>query len=541
LSLVTSQTLIAVVCRDFSESGNRRPHGRSCARQVASGRPARPLAGAGSVRGALWGLLTRAVALVAVLLLASCGGGGAGGEGDPARLAPADAQFYFEAVVRPEGSLRDDALDAAGKVLVTDDPKARIRELVQRALEDIDYDRDVAPWLGERAAVWVEPSDGAYSPKVVLLAATDTDAARDSLELALDRDDQPQERSYRDRDYVVDASGVAAGIVDDFAVIGPENLYKRTVDAGEGDSLADADEYADAVDALPDERLAQFWAETSGLLEMAVRHDPLLGQLRELGAAAELPPVAGAFLANGERLELEVQVHDTLPFGGTPLLQELPGDSWAAIGAADLGAGLRDAINRFGGALGGVAIRGQLRRETGLDLDRDLLDWMGHAGFFVRGTTPETIDGGLVIQVTDTARATDAFGRIAGALQQAGGAEARPVEIEGAEQAFEIDDRSLPRPLILARSSERVVVTIGTAAAEAAFGSDDRLGDTDLYTEAQDLVGMEPNLLVSMPQLLGLVDRDSDSADARHYLQAYTVVAAGIAEDGTARVAAGLR
>jgi hypothetical protein len=166
---------------------------------------------------------------------------------------------------------------------------------------------------------------------------------------------------------------------------------------------------------------------------------------------------------------------------------------------------------------------------------------MGHAGFFVRGTSPETIDGGLVIQVTDTVRAADAFGRIVGAVQQARGTEARPVEIDGAEQAFALDDQSSPRPIVFARSSERVVVTSGTAAAEAAFGSDDRLGDTDLYAEAQDLVGMEPNLLLSMPDLLELVDRDADSADARHYLQAYTVLAGGIAEDGEARVAAGLR
>ena len=93
-------------------------------RRLHPARPARRLAGAGSFRGALWGVLIRAAALVAVLLVAGCGGAGAGGEGDPASVVPADAQFYAEAVVRPEGELRDDALDAAGKVLVTDDPGA---------------------------------------------------------------------------------------------------------------------------------------------------------------------------------------------------------------------------------------------------------------------------------------------------------------------------------------------------------------------------------------------------------------------------------
>ena len=380
-----------------------------------------------------------------------------------------------------------------------------------------------------------------YEPIVVLLAATDTDAARDSLEAMLARGGhEVTERSYRDSDYLVDPDGVAAGVVEDFVAIGPEALYKRTVDAAEGDSLADADEYADAVEALPDERLALFWTDTSRLLDMAAREDPLLGQLRSLASGGELPQIAGAFMANGDRLELEMQAGEMLPAQSTPLLQELPGDSWAAFGAGDVGTTLRDAIDRFGGALGGVAIRGQLRSELGLDLDRDLLDWIGHTGFFVRGTTPGTVDGGLVIQPTDDRRASDAFGRIVGAIQRARGAVARPVEIEGAEQAFAIDEKGSPHPIVLARGSERVVVTSGEAAAEAALGFDDRLGDTDLYAEAMELVGTEPSLLVSVPQMLELKGDDLGSTEDRRFLEAYTVLAVGIAEN-TARVAAGLR
>jgi Protein of unknown function (DUF3352) len=492
----------------------------------------------------LWGVLIRAAAVVAVLLVVGCGGAGSGGEGDPAAVVPADAQFYAEAVVRPEGDLRDDALGAAGKVLVTDDPEAQIRRIVEDMFavqgEDIDYERDIAPWLGERAAVWTQPTDREYEPVVVLLAATDTDAARESLEAMLARGGhEVSERSYSDSDYLVDRAGVAAGVVDDFVAIGPEALYRRTVDAAEGDSLADADEYADAVDALPDERLALFWTDMSELLDMAVRKDPVLGQLRSLASGGGLPQIAGALMANGDRLELEVQASEALPAQSTPLLQELPGGSWAAFGAGDVGKTLTDTINRFGGALGGVAIRGHVRRELGLDLDRDLLGWIGHAGFFVRGTTPEAVDGGLVIQTTDVRRSDDAFGRIVGAIQRERGTAARPVAIPGADQAFAIGDGRSSRPLVLARGSERVVAASGAAAAEAAFGTDDRLGDTDLYNEAMDLVGTEPSVLVSMPRVLEL-HADELTAEDRRFLEAYTVAAVGIAEN-TARVAVGLR
>jgi hypothetical protein len=436
--------------------------------------------------------------------------------------------------------VREDALAAASKVLATDDPEARIRELVEREIAgrgvEVDYERDLEPWLGERAALWSAPAGQAYDPTVELLAATDVDTARESLEAMLARGGhEVAERVYRDREYLVDRSGVAVGVVDSFAVIGPEALYKRTVDAVEGSSLAEADDYAEAVDALPDERLGVFWTETAALLDVAVRDDPLLGQLRSVVPADELPPVAGAFLADGDRLAVEARVSGGVPARGTRLIQELPGDSWLALAAADVGQSVRDGLDRFAGPLGGVAIRGEVRRETGLDLDRDLLDWIGHAGMFVRGTSPGAIDGGIVIRPTDMGRAEAAFGRIVGAVQQERGVTARPVEIDGADQAFAFEGADSPRRIVFARGSERVVMTVGEAAAEAALGFDDTLGETDVYAEAEELVGMEPTLLVAVPQLLELMDDE-----ARRHLEPFSVIAAGF-EDDDASLAAGLR
>jgi Protein of unknown function (DUF3352) len=519
-------------------------------------RAARPLP---SLRGALWGFVIRAAALIAVSLLIGCGGGGSADDGSPATAVPADALFYAEMVVRPKGSLREDALDAAGKVLVTDDPEGRIRELMREAFEDtgedFDFDRDVKPWLGERAGFWVRPTEAKDNFGVLLLSATDTDTAQQSLRASLERGGEPvSERSHGDTDYMVNADEeVAAGIVGDFVAIGREPELVRTIDAAEGDSLAEADEYADAVGVLADERLAHFWADTPALFELAARDDPDLDRLRSLVPLGDLPPVAGAFLANGDRLAVEIEARASKDLGletsGTPLLQELPGDAWAATGSSDLGESLRKSLDRFGGALGGVAVRGEVRRELGLDLDRDILDWIGHTGFFVRGTTPDTVDGGIVIQPTDEDRAADAFGRIVGAIQQFGDARARPVDIEGADQAFAIQDDSAPRPIVLARGSGLVVATYGEAAAEAALSDDDRLGEGDVYAEAEELVGMEPSLLVSMPQLLELADAagagsDPEFLEMRHYLEAFSVIAVGVNSGGkeaTVRFGAGLR
>jgi Protein of unknown function (DUF3352) len=504
----------------------------------------------------LWGLPIRALALVAILFVAGCGGGGADGEGDPASLVPADALVYLEAVARPEGSQREDALAAAGKLLRTDDPTARIEELLSGEVAEFDYERDLEPWLGERIGFWANTREG--DEGVAILSATDTDKARESLDRELRSEGQTlTDRSHRGVEYNVNSDGVAAAVIDDFAAIGREADLKRTIDAAEGDSLAETDRYSDAIDALEEEPLAHVWADTRGLFELAARQDPEIEQLRPLVPLDDLPPVAVGFVADGERLAVEVaargredlRLGSLLEGGGTPLLQELPGDTWAAYGVHELGKSARESIDRFGGAFGGVAIRSQLKRETGLDLDRDLLDWIGHAAVFVRGTSADSVDGGVVIQPSDEEKAADAFGRLAGAIQQAAGGPTRPIDVEGAEQALAINDAEAPRPLVFARGSGLVVLTYGEAAAEAALGSDDRLGETDTYEEAQDLVGMEPGFLVSMPEVLELAEAtgagsDADFTAARPYLEAFSVIAGGTIGDGDkfiGRLGAGLR
>jgi hypothetical protein len=512
-----------------------------------------------SLRGALWGTPKLRSAVLVGLALAAMGCGGAGaGDADPATAVPADAALYAEAVVRPEGSLREQALEAAGKVLLTDDPETEIRRSVERVFEhlELDYERDVKPWLGERAAIWM-PARAELETAAMLLAAIDTDAALSSLEAALKRSgESPSRRSYRGNEYLVADDG-AGGIVGDFLVTAAEADYKRTVDAFEGDSLAEADPYSGAVDELDDERLAHFWLDTAALFEQARAADPELGaradQLSSLVPLDELPPVVGSFAADGDRLAVEVRSRvdrgrfgSLLVGGSSPLVQEVPGDSWLALGSADVGESLSDTIDAIAGPIGGTALRREVRREAGLDLDRDVLDWIGDVAVFVRGDTPARLDGGLIIEPTDEERAADAFGRIVGAVQIAASNRARPVEVAGAEQAFEVIDAGDHFPIVLARGSGLVTVTVGRAAAEAALGSGDRLGETDLYSEAEELVGMEPSMLLSMPQVLELAGASGPDAEFREiepYLEAFSVLAAGTVADGdelTTRFAAGL-
>jgi len=259
-------------------------------------------------------------------------------------------------------------------------------------------------------------------------------------------------------------------------------------------------------------------------------------------------PVAGQFLADGERLAVDAaaDVPEDSAAGGlgaltgggaTPLLGELPGDSWAALGSPELDQTLKLAYEQAAGALGGAAIAQQLRSELGIDLQEDVFSWVGDVAFFARGTTEDSIDGGAVIEVTDPAKAKAAFGKLVGLAQARGRLRARPARVDGAETAFEL---AMPegKSVVAARSEDRVVITAGADAAADALASDDRLADSGAYAEAKSVLGddVEPSGLLWMPAVLSLASDtaagDEDVEKAKPYLEAFSVIAGGSSRDG---------
>jgi hypothetical protein len=520
--------------------------------------------------------MLRAASLAALSLLAAlvvaCGGGGANGEADPASAVPAEAMFYGEVSVRPEGDLRQDTLDAAGKALRTNDPEARIRQLVDKVFAeegdgDVSYDEDVEPWLGDRIGMWFGDRLDANGEPVgaMIIAVTDTDAAAEAVRRS--NDGNPTSHSYNGTDYEVDKDGVAMGVVgDDYLAIGDEPELRKTIDAVKGQSLAESDRYRKALGGLDDQRLAHFYVDFKRLFSLAAqsgggRDEQELRQLQALIPFNKLGPVMGTFQADADRLAIDVSVKaqsgeglgalgDVYNFGSTPLIRDLPGESWAAFGSPKYGASLKAALDQYAGLFGGAAMQQELKSQYGIDLDEDVLSWIGDIGGFVRGDTLEALDGGLVIQVTDEGKAAKGFGKLVGLLQAAGGVKARPVHVEGAETAFEVRDPSIPKPIVLARGKGKVVATFGLEAAKAALEPRSKLGDSEVYKQAQEALenDMEPAMLVAMPPILSLVESgggaDADYDKAKPYLEAYDVIAFGArsaGDGGRVRFAAGLK
>ena len=154
---------------------------------------------------------------------------------------------------------------------------------------------------------------------------------------------------------------------------------------------------------------------------------------------------------------------------GSELIGDLPGDAWGAFAVPKVGEAAKSLFSAFAGALGGAALTAQLKQETGLDLEQDVFSWIGDVGVFVRGASEPELDGALVIQSTDDAKASAAFGKIIGLIGKEEGTRPEPMQIEGAESAFSFTTPEAEKPIVLARGSGRVVVAYGEAAAKAAL------------------------------------------------------------------------
>ncbi|MGH2987121.1 MAG: DUF3352 domain-containing protein, partial [Solirubrobacterales bacterium] len=203
--------------------------------------------------------------LLLALVAAGCGGDDSA---ELASAAPPDAPFYAEFSLRPEGEQADAIDQFAERVAGIDDPGATIVAELDDSLADegveATYSDDIEPWLGERGALFVRSferlDEAAMTPEAaVMIEVTDADAAQDFIDrvAAADADGgaEEEERTYGDFDYRLGGEETAVGLIDDMLTVGPEDAFKVAVDAYEGESLAESEDYAQRTEALGDDLL----------------------------------------------------------------------------------------------------------------------------------------------------------------------------------------------------------------------------------------------------------------------------------------------
>jgi uncharacterized protein DUF3352 len=493
-------------------------------------------------------LLPALVALALTIALVGCGSSSSPPL-DPASVVPVSAPLYVSATVQPSGSLKSSTTASTRKLTHSGEPFSSLLKLLSPSGRQLSYAREVKPWLGARAGAFVTSIDGAkatealtsslsaalatasivgteesvlhqllggqVSQGAIVLDITDTGKANEFLQ-ARAKEADAHTASYRGVSYQVDANGYAEGLLGKFAVLGSESALHSVIDteqAGPASSILHAAGYAKLTLRAEPEALANVYLSTSGLPSLS----GLLGNAAQIYIS--LLPTPTSFV-------LDI---DTIPTAGSSetgllpgaaaaqLVGQLPGGSWLALGVGDVSATfgqgattLRTFITPLTKLkIGTFSLEGVFAPlfAKSVDLNKDLLSWMGAAGVFASGSGLLNLQAGVVIASKDPARSRAAVGKLAQAYRQAGD-EATPTTVPGAEEAVTVKIKGFPVIVAIGAGNGKFAIGLGPASVQEALNPAATLSSSASYQAAVTTLGhgLKPSLLVEFPTLVSLIE-----------------------------------
>jgi hypothetical protein len=471
---------------------------------------------------------------------------------DPAQAVPASAPIYAQVTVKPDGDLKANT-ESVLKKLGVDDPAKDITELLKDSADDPGSVDDVKEWIGSRAGVFVTSFTGDTDAAVVL-GTSDPDKAADNL----DKDGR-KKGSYKDVDYWFDEDGSAVqGVVGDYAVSGTERAFRTVVDTVKGDdvdTIADNSDYQAGLKAIgSDDALATAYISTEGVLNAIGRSGGIpaqqLGQIRQQLAQVGGKTTVVKLAPSSNSITLEVAtlgLKEGAPTSGAAAtaLAGLPGDAWLGVGLPHVGETLRGAMQQ-GLQLASAAgqdVNGQLQaiqQALGIDIDKDLLSWMGDGGLFASGAAATNLGGALVLQTTDAAKAQQALRKLSALVPQiADGVKVRRASVAGADDAVEFRTDGFPFPIVAAVGNDRFVLGVGEKAVAQGLSPTTTLADSPSFKSASEALGdVKPAFFVdvgAVGSLLGALvpATDPDTQQVLSAVQKVSTIAAGTQRDGT--------
>jgi hypothetical protein len=496
----------------------------------------------------------------ATVALAGCGSSNPGGtSADPATVVPATAALYAGASVRPQGSLKTDALAAARALTHQADPYLRLLDALQTpGSPKLSFPRDVAPWLGPNAGVFLTSLHDA-GPLTTLLeqgllgsTSAGFPFGGSGAQGALVLDTSNREKasaflhtqaahagahatSYRGVSYETSSGGVAFALVDRFAVIGSETGVRAVIETSKGASpLAPAASYSALAVSAPAGALAQVYSSPSPSASSASAPGLLRALAGSHAASISLVPAPASLALDADSLASGSSVHAGGLLAADPqaaqALDELPGESWLALGLGQLGTTIgQDAQDiqalaslgtgeaptaglSFGSLLQGLITPLRALGANSAQAQREFASWMGSGGVFASGSNLVELKAGVAITSTDPARSRAAVSELAGQLRS-DGASVSPVSIPGTEAALSVAVTGLPVKLDLAdgRASDgqtKFVIGVGEASVAAALDPPSTLASAASRTQAASDLGeaIQPSLMFDFPTFLGLLE-----------------------------------
>ncbi|HEX6652523.1 MAG TPA: DUF3352 domain-containing protein [Thermoleophilaceae bacterium] len=488
-------------------------------------------------------LLTIAV-LVLPVVAAGCGNTDEAASG-ASELVPAGSVMYGEANLEPDGDQKQAIDSILSKFPGSGEPGDKLKDLIEKGLRESDapisFKKDIEPWLGDEAAFFIGGigQSGQAKASAALVATTDEDKARATLEKSAEG--KITAHDYKDVEYLTDSgSDDAAAVFDGFVVLGTEDGVKAAIDTSEGGKkLSDDDGFQKALDDAASDRLGFFYVNSPALMDAAAEAGT---QFPESFRKLFKEPVAATIDADDDGVTAEANVPSelahTLGFLGesSDLIAGLPADSWLAVGQKNFGKVIGYYEDAFASLAGGRdQIEGQFKAATGLDLQQDVLSWMGDFGIFVRGTSVAKLDGALVVETSDEAKSA----RFLSTLERLARTQSdSDTEIRPRGGGFTVRIANVPEEIHVFQADGRVVVAYGDAAAREAVKPAQKLADSPDFSSVKDSLGdYDVSFYVLVKPILDLVDStsagdDADWQDAKPYLEPLNALVAGTSGSG---------
>lgn len=530
----------------------------------------------GAALGAAALVLVLASLVVPNLPCALPGGDECPPDDDAIELIPADALAYVHVNLDPETEQYEAAAEVA----------ARTPQVSAQVLGSLlplviggggvpsDYAAEVAPWSGGELALAFTGARG-RAQQVQLIEVEDAEGASayvDSIAAGA-----PERSKHRDVEVSEDDRGLATAQVDGFLVLGPIAGVREVVDVATGAEgaapLAGDETAADALDALPAQRIAEAYLSRDGLADLVADPESPLAALGALLDAGASRGAAVGLGASGDGLELATRsLLDPERAEARPgffaafdeFEPELPGrlasDVLAYVGlgrpSETAAALLRQATARAPGiARGFTDLVEGLQRDAGVNLESDLIPALeGEAAIAVvprpagadvpQGASlpgqvpPETVAPGealapyleLLASDVDEERVLEALARLQGPLaRELGGALGAPVFDQQRIDDVQVQTLRLSPTAVLTYAVFDSMLAMASDPAgvrRAIEGEDDPLADSERYQRATDGLADEPALIAYL-----------DGTELRRYGER-----SGLAEDAAyARFAPDLR
>ena len=506
-------------------------------------------------------------ALLAVGAAVAVGGCGSD-EGETAgtsQLVPPDAPLYMEVALFPDDDRSEALASLTDRIAGISDPKGQLTAMLDAELAgegtELSYSEDIESWLGESAAAFVrsfEPADAAAGmiDAAYLLSVTDTDAAEDFIAKLGESDPEmkQEEREYEGATYLIDpVSGTAVGLVEGTMVVGTEPAFKSAVDASTGDSLADTEDFSTEVGSLDDDALAEVWIDLGTALDAASTSSGVDPAEIDAARAALEPllaePIAVSLQVADDSIAVESSAAGGAGItGNTELLEQMPAGSWFALAVEGAGEALQESlagVGALGAELGDPtldpdAIAGLVEAQTGLDLEDDLLSWIGNAAFFVSGTSEAEFRAGGLLETSDPAAAAQALDAARTAFEEQAGVKAEPPRLEGATEGFAATGPGGDASVELSLRDDLVVGAFGGPdPATELVESGEPLTEDERFSAAQDALGGDfaASVYVAMQDFLIVAEKgddgDTDYDAARPYTDAldYLIFGTAVEDD----------